>query len=94
MQDSFNIFECLSKDDKELSHSSFIKFLIEEDDFFLEKLFGQKNEKFEAELEVTLDRKNRIDILLKSPSLLAKNLKDEIIPNHRIEHTFVHEVKP
>ena len=83
MNDSFNIFEILSKDDKELSHSSVIKFLIEEEDgFFLEKLFGQKDEKFSADLEVSLDRKNRIDILLKSDKkVIAIENKFKCLPN-------------
>lgn len=37
---SFNIFKILEKDDKELIHSSFLKFLITEDDKFSHKLLG------------------------------------------------------
>lgn len=83
MHDSFNIFESLSKDDKELSHSSFIKFLLEQEDgFFLEKLFGQKNEKFKAQLEVSLNRKNRVDILLESKDkIIAIENKFKCLPN-------------
>ena len=74
MNDSFNIFEILSKDDKELSHSSFIKFLLDQEDgFFLEQLFGVKEKPSDIILEHSLilkrekekNKKLRLDILLK-----------------------------
>lgn len=39
-KDNFNIFKVLEKDDKELIHSSFIKFLIEEDKLFASEFIG------------------------------------------------------
>lgn len=65
----FNIFEVLEKDDKELIHSSFIKFLLSEDNIFHEKFLNIKNVKFDkTKLEKTYivyqaqkNTKNKID---------------------------------
>lgn len=63
-ENTFNIFEILSKDDKELSHSSMIKFLISESDFFSENLIQQNNKNLKICLEYKLDKKLRVDILV------------------------------
>jgi hypothetical protein len=42
-ENSFNIFKILSKDDKELIHSAFLKFLLEEDDKIWEDVFEYSN---------------------------------------------------
>ena len=77
MNAPFNIFEILSKDDKELSHSSFIKFLLDQEDgFFLEKFFGIKEKPSDIILEhsLSIERENeknkklRLDILLQFPN--------------------------
>ncbi len=60
----FNIFEILSKDDKELSHSSMIKFLLEEKQFFASKLINQEGPNLDVHLEYKLDKKLRVDLLI------------------------------
>lgn len=61
---TFNIFEILSKDDKELSHSSMVKFLFEESSFFTEKLINVNNEGLDIRLEYKLDKRLRLDIII------------------------------
>ncbi|NRT13602.1 PD-(D/E)XK nuclease family protein [Flavobacterium sp. 14A] len=56
----FNIFKILEKDNKELIHSSFIKFLIEEDQEFFSKFLKIKyNEKSEVSLEKSYKNPNK-----------------------------------
>lgn len=63
-QKQFNIFEILSKDDKELSHSSMIKFLLHQDRLFANNLIGQENDNLDIHLEYKLDKKLRLDIIV------------------------------
>lgn len=68
---SFNIFTTLSKDNKELTHTAFLKFLLLEDKSFSKKLFGvnvQLNES-EIKLEQKLNKKLRADLKIDAPSL-------------------------
>lgn len=83
MNKTFNIFEVLSKHDKELSHSAFIRFLLDQEDgFFLEKLFGEKGKKYKICLEVKLKKANRIDILLESDTdIIAIENKFKYLPS-------------
>ncbi|MBN1969154.1 MAG: PD-(D/E)XK nuclease family protein [Candidatus Delongbacteria bacterium] len=75
---NFNIFKILEKDDKELIHSGFIKYLLEYwADYFFKILFKENNEDYgEIELEKSHNRK-RLDIFIKS----KKNDKLIVIEN-------------
>ncbi|WP_421918870.1 PD-(D/E)XK nuclease family protein [Marinifilum sp.] len=65
MQNQFNIFDILFKDNKELSHSAVIKFLLEEDDFFYTHFLNTtKPQNPEIHLEYKLSKYNRADILI------------------------------
>jgi hypothetical protein len=76
---NFNIFDVLSKDDKEIIHSSMIKFLLEEDDFFTQSLLNTPITSFKSILlEKKLDKHHRIDIfieLLNSIILIENKFK-------------------
>jgi hypothetical protein len=68
----FNIFESLEKDDKELIHSAFIKYLLQNHDFFTKRLFpkfkgvlDKENVKLEVSYSAKIDgvkKQLRIDI--------------------------------
>jgi hypothetical protein len=77
MEESFNIFKILEKDDKELIHSSFLRFLLTENNIFYEKMLGIKNTEFNLpilEQPYTIPKKGgekkskrkRIDIEIRS----------------------------
>lgn len=72
---SFNIFTTLSKDNKELIHSAFLKFLLEEDPEFSNNLLKVplKLKKEEVILEKRFTKKHRLDILI------IKDDSDEVI---------------
>src|SRR5690606_23792563 len=85
--DKFNIFKILSKDDKELIHSAFIKFLLDEYPFVFEDLFNLKNVKFDkAELEkserisISKDEADRLGI-----KYSKLNNSGEVIKHIRID---------
>lgn len=63
MQEEFNIFDILSKDNKELSHSSMIKFLLQESPFFANGLIQMNESELDIHLEFRLD-KERADIVI------------------------------
>lgn len=56
---SFNIFKILEKDDKELIHSSFIKFLITEDDLFANEIIGLS---IDESTEIYLEKAHRFKL--------------------------------
>ncbi len=67
MFDQFNIFEILFKDDKELAHSAFLKFLFELDPYFYQELLAIEpllNPKITLEKRMT--KKCRLDIHVES----------------------------
>jgi hypothetical protein len=60
----FNYFKILSKDDKELIHSSVIRYLLQENVFFKENIFNIFKEEIDPE-QIYLEKSyrwNRIDI--------------------------------
>ena len=67
----FNIFTTLSKDNKELTHSAFLKFLLLEDQDFAKKFFNIEGaiKEEEIKLEKRLNKRLRADILINTPSL-------------------------
>ncbi len=65
MSNHFNLFEILFKDDKELSHSAAVKFLLEENDgFYFTLLQCNKPLNPVVILEYKLNKYNRADILI------------------------------
>ena len=65
----FNIFKVLNKDNKELIHSAFLKFLLEEDNSLIEELLGIKLDKSEEKIKINLEHKignQRFDIFIKN----------------------------
>lgn len=64
-ESGFNIFEILSKDDKELIHSAFLAFLFKESNNNISKILNINepiNGKVKVETEVPYGKKDRIDI--------------------------------
>lgn len=63
--ETFNFFEVLGKDNKELIHSAFLKFLLEDSDLIWNKLFG-------------IDRENVTDILLEKTFKVKNGDKNKL----------------
>jgi len=83
MNQKFNIFEILSKDDKEIVHSAFLKFIFEEQPEMINEILGVScKHDFNIEQEVNLKDKlqikkikkkiknNRIDLFLSSKNTI------------------------
>ena len=86
MNDNFNIFDVLSKDNKELIHSAFLAFLFkEEGHWFVKRLLRVAiDDKWKVRTEEKFGKRQRIDIILDSSKhvIIIEN-KFKSLPNRK-----------